>query len=62
MELLFNWNYVLGFVLFGALFFLFFLGGVYFFDWDEVNFVEISWEMLIICEYMWVYVNFELFF
>ncbi|NRA49842.1 MAG: glycosyltransferase family 39 protein, partial [Phaeodactylibacter sp.] len=48
--------------LLGALFFLPFLGGVHLFDWDEVNFAEISREMLITKEYTRVYVNFEPFF
>lgn len=52
----------LGFVLLGALFFLPFLGGVHLFDWDEINFAEISREMLITQEYTRVYVNFEPFF
>lgn len=54
--------YALGFALLGALFFLPFLGGVHLFDWDEVNFAEISREMLITGEYTRVYVNFEPFF
>ncbi len=41
-----------------ALFFIPFLGGVHLFDWDEVNFAEISREMLLTKEYLRVYVNF----
>lgn len=55
-------NYALGLALLGALFFLPFLGGVHLFDWDEINFAEISREMLITGEYTRVYVNFEPFF
>lgn len=42
----------------GAVFYIPFLGGVHLFDWDEVNFAEISREMLITKEYFRVYVNF----
>jgi 4-amino-4-deoxy-L-arabinose transferase-like glycosyltransferase len=55
-------NYTLGFALLGALFFLPFLGGVHLFDWDEINFAEISREMLILKDYTRVHVNFEPFF
>jgi 4-amino-4-deoxy-L-arabinose transferase-like glycosyltransferase len=44
--------------LLGAAFYIPFLGGVHLFDWDEVNFAEISREMLITKEYFRVYVNF----
>ncbi len=62
VEQAYNRNYTIGFALLGALFFLPFLGGVHLFDWDEVNFAEISREMLITREYTRVYVNFEPFF
>lgn len=55
-------NYSLGFALLGALFFLPFLGGVHLFDWDEINFAEISREMLLLGDYTRVHVNFEPFF
>lgn len=42
----------------GALFFIPFLGGVHLFDWDEINFAEISREMIITKDYFRVYVNF----
>ncbi|MGB3619593.1 MAG: glycosyltransferase family 39 protein [Catalinimonas sp.] len=42
----------------GALFFLPFLGGVHLFDWDEVNFAEISREMIVMDDYLRVHVNF----
>ena len=44
--------------LLGAVFFIPFLGGVHLFDWDEINFAEISREMLITKEYFRIYVNF----
>ena len=51
-------RYTLGFALLGALFFIPFLGGVHLFDWDEINFAEISREMLILEDYLRVYINF----
>ncbi len=54
-------RYSLLFALLGAVFFIPFLGGVHLFDWDEVNFAEISREMLVKGEYLRVYVNFEPF-
>lgn len=48
----------LSLALLGAVFFIPFLGGVHLFDWDEINFAEISREMLITKEYFRVYVNF----
>ncbi len=53
-----SWKYVLGLALLGALFFIPFLGGVHLFDWDEINFAEISREMVITGEYSRIYVNF----
>ena len=53
--------YPLYFVLAGALLFLPFLGGVHLFDWDEINFAEISREMLVLGEFVRVYINFEPF-
>lgn len=44
-----------------GLFFLLFLGGVHLFDWDEINFAEISREMLLTGDYTRVYVNFQPF-
>ena len=41
-------KHVLWIILAGALFYLPFLGGVHLFDWDEINFAEISREMLIL--------------
>ena len=53
--------YALYFALAGAMFFLPFLGGVHLFDWDEINFAEISREMVVLGEYVRVYINFEPF-
>lgn len=47
--------------LLGGIFFIPLLGGVHLFDWDEINFAEISREMLILKDYFRVYVNFEPF-
>ncbi len=54
-------NHILLLILAGVVFYLPFLGGVHLFDWDEINFAEISREMLILKEYLRVYVNFEPF-
>ena len=40
------------------MFFLPFLGGVHLFDWDEINFAEISREMILLKDYLRIYVNF----
>ncbi|MCB9080909.1 MAG: glycosyltransferase family 39 protein [Lewinellaceae bacterium] len=45
-----------------ALFFLPFLGGVHLFDWDEINFAEISREMIVLGDYLRISINFEPFF
>ncbi len=44
-----------------ALFFLPFLGRVHLFDWDEINFAEIAREMVVLDQYMRIYVNYEPF-
>ncbi len=44
-----------------ALFFLPFLGGVYLFDWDEVNFAELAREMLITGNGLQLLINYEIF-
>ncbi|MFN0012914.1 MAG: ArnT family glycosyltransferase [Saprospiraceae bacterium] len=49
------------FALLGALFFIPFLGGVHLFDWDEINFAEISREMIVLDDYLRVHVNFQPF-
>ncbi|MBN2175193.1 MAG: glycosyltransferase family 39 protein [Bacteroidales bacterium] len=48
--------------LLGGLFFIPFLGGVHLFDWDEVNFAEISREMIASEDYLRVQVNYEPFY
>lgn len=45
-----------------ALFFIPFLGGVHLFDWDEINFAEISREMILQKDYLRVSIDFEPFF
>lgn len=54
-------THILLLILVGGLFYLPFLGGVHLFDWDEINFAEISREMLILKDYLRVYINFEPF-
>ncbi|MCB0804579.1 MAG: glycosyltransferase family 39 protein [Bacteroidales bacterium] len=44
-----------------ALFFLPFLGGVHLFDWDEINFAEISREMIVLEDYLRLHINFQPF-
>lgn len=46
------------FVLLAIVFFLPFLGGAHLFDWDEINFAEISREMLAMGEYQRIYINY----
>ncbi len=45
----------------GALLFFPGLGGVRLFDWDEINFAEISREMIVLGDYLRVHVNFKPF-
>ncbi|MDQ3015395.1 MAG: glycosyltransferase family 39 protein [Bacteroidota bacterium] len=45
----------------GAFLFIPFLGKVHLFDWDEINFAEISREMIILEDYTRVYVDFKPF-
>lgn len=54
-------RYSLLLALLGGIFFISFLGGVHLFDWDEINFAEISREMLINGEYTRVYIDFQPF-
>jgi len=51
-------KYTMMFALLGAVFFIPFLGAVHLFDWDEVNFAEISREMVITKDYTRIYVDF----
>lgn len=53
-----NWYYFLVLAIMGAVFFIPFLGGVHLFDWDEINFAEISREMLLTGEYFQIKLNF----
>ena len=55
-------RYSLIFAALGAMFFIPFLGGVHLFDWDEINFAEISREMALTGDFLRVYVNFEPFY
>ena len=45
-----------------AVFFIPFLGGVHLFDWDEVNFAEISREMIRLDDYLHVNIHYKQFF
>jgi 4-amino-4-deoxy-L-arabinose transferase-like glycosyltransferase len=47
--------------LIAALFFLPFLGGVHLFDWDEINFAELSREILVTGDWLQLQINFERF-
>ncbi len=55
-------NPSLTFALLGFFLFVPFLGGVHLFDWDEMNFAEISREMMLLGDYSRVHINFEPFF
>jgi len=57
-----NFKNYLFFIFLGSLFFIPFLGGVNLFDWDEVNFAEISREMIITNDYLKVQIDFRPFF
>ncbi|MBK8954461.1 MAG: glycosyltransferase family 39 protein [Saprospiraceae bacterium] len=48
--------------LLGLIFYVPLLGGVHLFDWDEINFAEISREMIVLNEYSSVHVDFKPFF
>lgn len=54
-------RYSLLFAALGVLFYIPFLGGVHLFDWDEINFAEISREMMLTKDYLRVYINFQPF-
>ncbi|MCI5080629.1 MAG: glycosyltransferase family 39 protein [Saprospiraceae bacterium] len=54
-------QYSLFFLVLGALFFIPFNGGVHLFDWDEINFAEISREMLLTQNFTRVYIDFAPF-
>lgn len=46
----------------GAIFYIPFIGGVHLFDWDEINFAEISREMMMTGDYLRVQVDYKPFF
>lgn len=50
------------FVFAGILLYIPFIGGVSLFDWDEINFAEISREMMVTGDYLNIQVNFKPFF
>jgi len=54
-------KYSLIFGALGAIFFLPFLGGVNLFDWDEINFAEISREMIMMDDFLRVHIDFKPF-
>lgn len=50
------------FVIAGALIYVPFIGGVHLFDWDEINFAEISREMITTGDYLRAQVDYKPFF
>ena len=54
-------KYTIAFAILGICFYIPFLGGVHLFDWDEINFAEISREMLILNDFLRIHINFESF-
>lgn len=46
----------------GALLYIPFIGGVSLFDWDEINFAEISREMITTGDYLNIHINYKPFF
>ncbi len=57
----FSVNINLLIALFGAIFFIPFLGQVHLFDWDEINFAESAREMIVTGDYLNVRIDFKLF-
>lgn len=47
--------------LLAAVFFIPFLGNAHLFDWDEINFAELSREMVILGDYLNVHINYQPF-
>lgn len=56
----FPWGWILAVA--GALIYIPFIGGVHLFDWDEINFAEISREMMASGDYLSIQVNYTPFF
>jgi 4-amino-4-deoxy-L-arabinose transferase-like glycosyltransferase len=56
-----DWRIMLVLCALGLVLFLPFLGSVHLFDWDEINFAEISREMLITGDYLRSQIDFEAF-
>lgn len=54
-------QYTLAIGCLGAITYLPFLGGVHLFDWDEINFAEAAREMLLLDDYLRVFINFQPF-
>jgi 4-amino-4-deoxy-L-arabinose transferase-like glycosyltransferase len=48
-------------ILISAIFFVPFIGNVHLFDWDEINFAELSREMLVLNDYLNVHINYQSF-
>jgi 4-amino-4-deoxy-L-arabinose transferase-like glycosyltransferase len=48
----------IGIGLIGAMLFIPFLGSVHLFDWDEINFAEVSREMLVLGDYTRAFINY----
>jgi len=57
-----KWNPHLLITAIGALLFIPFIGQVHLFDWDELNFAEISREMIVTGDYLNVRVNYQPFY
>ena len=55
-------RYTLYLLILGALFYLPFLGGVHLFDWDEINFAEISREMIVLNDYLRIHIDYRPFY
>lgn len=50
------------FAILAILLFVPFLGGVHLFDWDEMNFAEISREMIVLGDYSRVHIDYQAFY
>ena len=56
-----NFKYSFFIAIAAALVFIPFLGGVHLFDWDEINFAEISREMITTDNYFAAQINYQPF-